>query len=449
MTALISWGTCIVLLPVLYALNVNEAKFKKNIVVGVTFPMAGRADPEVLRLLKGYKRAQLLVCLGLAALAVLFAALCWPGINFCLLFLWVDLLIVGEFACTARWNGKLKAVKKARGWAVPAIRTASVTAAAEPVRRVRIWWFVAAAILAAVPAIFDRDLWWMYLLDGVMAFCCGLGAKYLYRNRAEAVDENEAVTAALTRVRRRAWDRVWLLCAWTLAALDLGIWLSTRFFSDSQVLFWLTIALAVGVCAAAIAIEFRVRHVQEKLTAASGQGFYVDEDDKWLWGQLYYDPNDSRTIINARTGVNSTVNLARPGGKAFMVLSLVLLLALPVMGLVLDEMCAAPQPLRVEGGTLLAESWGKDYALPLEDIADAEVLDALPKGMTRVLGTGADSILKGAFTTPFGRATLCLDPRTGPWLKVTMTDGTVYLLGGGASDALGMYESLSEGRRAP
>ena len=443
MTALISWGTCIVLLPVMYALNVNEAKFKKNIVVGVTFPLAGRTDPEVLDLLKGFKRAQLLVCLSLAALAVLFAALFWPGINFCLLFLWIDLLILAEFACTARWNGKLKAVKRARGWTVPTVRAASVTGAAEPVKRPGVWWFIAAAVVAAVPAVFDRDLWPVYLLDGAMALACWLGAKYLYRNRAETVDENEAVTAALTRVRRRAWDRVWLLCAWMLAAVNVAVWVSEALSpAGGGALLLLTVALGLGVCAVAVALEFRVRHVQEKLTAASGQGFYVDEDDKWLWGQLYYDPNDSRVIINARTGVNSTVNLARPGGKAFMVLALALLLALPVMGLFFDAMCAAPQPLQVADGVLLAESWGKDYALPLEEIAEADVVDTLPKGMTRVLGTGADAILKGAFTTPWGRATLCLDPREGPWLKVTMTDGTLYLLGGGASDAKAVYGKL-------
>lgn len=442
MTSLISWGACLVLLPVMYALNVNEAKFKKNIAVGVTFPRAGREDPEVLGLLKGFRREQLIICLALAALGALCAALTWREMRFCLLFLWVDLLIVAEFVCTARWNGKLKAVKRARGWTVPTVRAASVTAAAEPTKRASVWWFVAAAVVAAAPAAFDRGLWMLYLLDGAMAFCCWLGARYLYRNRAEAVDENDAVTAALTRVRRRAWDRVWLLCAWMMAAIDVGVWVSARFFSGSQVLFWLTMALGLGLCVIAVALEFRVRHIQERLTAASGEGFYVDEDDKWLWGQLYYDPNDSRAIINARTGVNTTVNLARPGGKAFMVLALALLLAMPVMGLFFDAMCQAPLPLQVADGVLLAESWGKDYALPLEEIADAELVDALPKGMTRVMGTGADSILKGRFSTEWGRATLCLDPRTGPWLKVTMADGALYLLGGGASDTEAVYEEL-------
>ena len=432
MTALISWGMCLVLLPVMYALNANEAKFKKNIVVGVTFPRAGREDPEVLRLLRGFKRAQLIVCLGLAALAILFAALFWPGINFCLLFLWIDLLILGEFVCTARWNGKLKAVKKARGWTVPAVRAASVTAAAEPAKRVSAWWFAAAAVVAAIPAVFDRELWMLYVLDGAMALACWPGAKYLYRNRAEAVDENDAVTAALTRVRRRAWDRVWVLCAWAMAAVSVGVWVSEALPpAGGGAVILLAEALALGLCAAAVAMEFRVRHIQEKLTAASGQGFYVDEDDKWLWGQLYFDPNDSQTIINARTGVNSTVNLARPAGKALMVFALALLLAMPVMGLFIDAMCQAPLPLRVADGVLLAESWGKDYALPMDEIADAELIDELPKGMTRVIGTGADSILKGKFSTPWGSATLCLDPREGPWLKLTMADGALYLLGGG------------------
>ncbi len=442
MTSLISWGACLVLLPVMYALNVNEAKFKKNIAVGVTFPRAGREDPEVLGLLKGFRREQLIICLALAALGALCAALTWPEMRFCLLFLWVDLLIVAEFVCTARWNGKLKAVKKARGWTVPTVRTASVTAAAEPVKRTSVWWFVAAAVVAAVPAVFDRDLWVMYALDAALALACWAGDKYLYRNRAEAVDENDAVTAALTRVRRRAWDRVWLLCAWMMAAIDVGVWVSARFFSGSQVLFWLTMALGLGLCVIAVALEFRVRHIQERLTAASGEGFYVDEDDKWLWGQLYYDPNDSRVIVNNRTGVNTTVNLARPGGKAFMVLALALLLALPVAGLFFDAMCEAPLPLKVEEGVLLAESWGKDYALPLEDVADAELVDTLPKGMTRVMGTGADSILKGRFSTEWGSATLCLDPRTGPWLKVTMADGALYLLGGGESDTEAVYGEL-------
>lgn len=421
----------------------NEAKFKKNLAVGVTFPKAGREDPEVLGLLAGYRRAQLCVCLGLLALAALGALLPKEGIGFLVLFLWIDLLIVAQFVVYARYNAKLKEVKRARGWTVPAVRAASVTAAAEPVKRVSVWWFIAAAVVAAAPAVFDRDTWFLYVLDGVMALTCWLGVRYLYRNRAETVDENEAVTQTLTRVRRRAWDRVWLLCAWMLAAIDVGMWLSMTFFPGGQAIIWLTVVLAVVVCAAAVGLEFRVRHIQEKLTVQSGEGFYIDEDDKWLWGQIYYDPNDSRTIVNNRTGVNSTVNIARPAGKAFAVFALALLFAgMPLMGVYLDAMGSAPLPLKIEDGTLIAANYGSRYEMPLEDIEAAELIDALPDGMIRVWGVGMDSILQGKFKTVWGDATLCLDPRTGPWLKVTMADGKLYLLGGGTSDTEAAYAAL-------
>lgn len=434
MNSLIMWGLTIWIPILMCVLNANEAKFKKNIAVGVTFPRAAREDQEVLGLLRGFKREQLILCLGMMALGAALAALTWPELSFLPYFLWIDLLIVVQFVSYARWNGKLKAVKRAHGWAVPTVRAASVTAAAEPAKRPGAGWFIAAAVVAAVPAALDRSLWYMYLLLAAMALACWPAGRYLYRNRAETVDEDEAVTAALTRVRRRAWDRVWLICAWMMAAVNLGIWLSGTALPGSQALFILTLVLALAVCAAAVAIEFRVRHVQEKLTAGSGEGFYVDEDDKWLFGQLYYDQNDSRAIVNNRTGVNSTVNLARPAGKAVMLFVALLLAAMPVMGVIMDAAFDTPAPLRVEDGVLTAESFGKDYTLPLDNIADAEVLDTLPKGMTRVMGTGADRLLKGQFQTPWGRATLCLDPRTGPWLKVTMADGTQYLLGGGESD---------------
>ena len=443
MNSLILWGLTFFVPVVLCVLNINETRFKKNLAVGVTFPKAAREDPDVLRLLKGFRREQIILCLGMMALGAACAALTWPSLSFLPYFLWIDLLIAAQFASYARWNGKLKALKKARGWTVPAVRAASVTAAV-PAKRVSGAWFVPAAVIAAAPAVFDRELWAMYLLDGAIALGCWAGNKYLYRNRAETVDENDAVTQALTRVRRRAWDRVWVLCAWMMAVISVGVWLSMTLVPGGQALLVAVVLLSLGVCAAAVGLEFQVRRVQEKLTAGSGEGFYVDEDDKWLWGQFYYDPNDSRAIVNNRTGANSTVNLARPAGKVIMALMLAVLLALPVMGLCFDAMGDAPRTLAVEDGVLTAESWGKDYVLPLEDIDSAELIDELPEITARVMGIGTDSLLKGKFRTEWGSATLCLDPREGPWLKVTMRDGALYLLGGGDSGAEAAWGELTK-----
>ena len=80
-----------------------------------------------------------------------------------------------------------------------------------------------------------------------------------------------------------------------------------------------------------------------------------------------------------------------------------------------------------------------------EELADpslppAELVEELPQ-ISRVAGTGMSSAQTGAYRcAEWGGFTCCIDPRMGPWLLVTGTDGSVYLFGssaqGGAEAAL-------------
>ena len=54
--ALILWGCIIWIVPLVYVLLRNEAKWKKNIVVGTTLPYEARQDPEVGEVLCRYRR---------------------------------------------------------------------------------------------------------------------------------------------------------------------------------------------------------------------------------------------------------------------------------------------------------------------------------------------------------------------------------------------------------
>ena len=53
---LILWGCIIWIVPLMYVLLRNEAKWKKNIVVGATLPYEARQDPEVEETLRRYQR---------------------------------------------------------------------------------------------------------------------------------------------------------------------------------------------------------------------------------------------------------------------------------------------------------------------------------------------------------------------------------------------------------
>lgn len=438
---LLLWLTVIWLPFLMYGILRNETRFKKNIVVGVTLPQEAHEDPDVLMHLKTFKRNLLLVCLALLLIAVLCVMFPQKGIASTIWMIWLDLAIFAPFIPYVLCNNHLKSLKQQRGWAGTGVSDiANLSAASIPVRWLSPYAFLAPLVVALIPAVFDPNMLLLYGIDAASILFFWFGYRYLYRNKAETVDDNLLLTEALSRMRRYQWGKCWLLCSWFMVALNWFIWLS-------QSHIWLELGgiliITAALVAAIIRVEFHTRKLQETLTAESGSGVYIDEDDKWPWGIFYYDPNDSRLLINSRIGMNSTMNLARPAGKVILGLSTLLLLAMPLLGIWIDHLEDTPVSLSIEDSCVVALHTGPEYQIPLQDIHAVTYLEALPN-IHRIAGTGMESVQKGRFKTPWGTARTCLDPRVGPYLLIETADH-LYLLGSSDSQETQIvYEHLAE-----
>lgn len=442
--SLFLWGCTLPVLPIEYFVMRDEVKFKKNIVVGVTLPYEARSNPDVTKRLEQYKQDLKRVFLLLLAVAIPCALIPTIGAAMLLWGMWLLLVIVLPNIPYARCNRDLKEIKHANGWSKQSRDVVWVdTAAIAKDKWFSPWLFAPAVLLCLMPAVWDRDLIAVYILDALCALGCWVGYRYLYRNRAEVVDANQDLSQVLSHIRRRNWGKVWLYCAYFLALINLSMWLMIR-----QVVFGLVLILLLSVLLiyAAIRIEFLTRRVQEKLTAESGKAWYADEDDKWIWGLVYYNPNDTRAIINNRIGINSTVNLAQPAGKLLAGLVALILLSLPFMGFLFDEIGSKPLDLQVSDTVIMASYGSSCYEIMLDDIAEVELLDALPEDLRRVSGIGAETLLKGKFRSPeFGNLALCLDPQCPPFLLIKTTDGRQFLFGTRESSIVGhIFADINE-----
>ncbi|WP_297212071.1 DUF5808 domain-containing protein [uncultured Flavonifractor sp.] len=454
---LILWGSTIWLVPLMYFFLKNEANFKKNIAVGVTFPCEGRTHPEVLDLLARFKKELGRTCLALLALAAVLLLLPVSfGPALTLFLVWTDLCVVLPVVPYVRCNKALKALKRELGWENRRRQTvvADLRAAARPEDKKPSARAFALPLVASV-----LPVWWalgrgesleglILLLNPGCVALFWLCWRFAFRRKAEVVDENEDLTAALTRLRRRAWRRCWLWGAWFMALLS---WAMLLTFDHPLAGLILMFVLSAAMVAAMAGLEFRLRKLQERLTAGSGRDYYVDEDDKWLWGMFYYDPNDSHLIINARVGLNTTVNMARPAGKVIMLLTAAMLLLMPLAGVWIMGEERAPVTLALTDTALVAAHASSRYQIPLTEIDAVELLEALPD-IRRVAGTAMDTVDKGRWRCEeYGPLTVCLDPRTGPWLLIQAKDAT-YLVGSGDGGAGGIYTALSArlaGQTAP
>lgn len=433
---LIMWAGIIWLLPLLNAYFKSECKPKKNIIAGVTLPYSAQDDAAVLALLAQYKKDLKLTCWIMLAAAVPSLLLQGFGAFMTYWLTWTIFMCLSFYVPYIRCNKALRKLKEDRGWRraeeAPQVVT-DLKAAAEEMRWLSPWWFLPPFVISLVPLFFERTVWWLWGLDAVIVPVSYLCYRYLYRNRAEVVDEDSERTLALTRIRRYNWGKCWLIVAWATGLFNVGMWLTLE-----NIWLCMAVILVYGlvVCVSVIGIEFRVRRLQEKLTENSGQGYYVDEDDRWIWGMIYYNPNDARLTINNRTGVGTTINLARRSGQILMGLGLALLLACPLIGVWEMGMERAPVELEVTETTIIGSHYGKEWSVALEDIAEVQVLEERPP-LRRVAGTGMESALTGQFNADgWGRVTVCIDPRTGPWLLVTAEDGKLFLFGASEEGAV-------------
>lgn len=426
MTSLILWGSvCWMPLLIAYMLN-NETKFKKNIVLGVTIPPDKQDDEEVNREIQTFRKSLYLITAGLIILVPVFILLSGKNTMMTYWGFWLTLAIVLPYIPYATANLRLKEIKEKNGWSPHQKQVVVDTSALAAYKEISPVWFVLPVILCFLPALINRDLLWFYCMMAFMCLLMWLSSKKLYRSKAEMVDDNTDLTKVLSQVRRRNWEKVWLMTEWLLVITEYLFVFSVYNTALSVILLFI---ITAGFVLYFLRMEMQTRKVQEKLTENSGEKWYVDDDDHWIGGLIYYNPDDSRLVMNNRIGLNSTVNAAHPLGKALMVLSAALLVFLPLSGVMMDQLGRQEISITAADGTVEAKAGITKYTFDQDSIVSCELLEELPENLVRVNGTGMDTLLKGNFySNETGNVKVILDPETPPFILIR-TDDKTYLFG--------------------
>lgn len=158
--ALILWGCIIWIVPLVYVLLRNEAKWKKNIVVGTTLPYEARQDPEVEEVLRRYRRQLGWVSILLLLVAVPCLFIPRFSVQFIVWSFWILLAMILPQIPFVLTNKALRRIKEERGWRQrPSAQVVSdLTAAAIPMKWLSPWWFLPPLVLSLVPLVLDREL---------------------------------------------------------------------------------------------------------------------------------------------------------------------------------------------------------------------------------------------------------------------------------------------------
>ncbi len=426
---------CYPALIIICAMLANEVKPKKNMILRVTLPYSARTDPRVQEICTSFK-SRIWLCLipvTLALVPVFFVKA--SSVQITILLSWLLFaLLVPNLVFLKAYN-RLRALKRAEGWVTPYAGQTVVDLKANETasKPFSPWLFILALVACLIPLIMiilepnsDEKLGYISVIGGFALIALMGWAFYpvIFRQRADIVDSDSRVNAALTNVRRYNWGKLWLSFSWLSALLCIAIWLLRGHRGTLSVC---TIIYTLAIFYMAMRTEFVTRAAQERISARSGMGNYVDEDDYWLLGSIYYNPGDSHVFINDRVGMGMGVNVGRPIGKIVIGLSALALLAMPFIGVWMMVQEFSPREAGLRDGIFYFEHVSESYEIPLDSIVGTELIGELPKSF-RTNGTGLPGLLEGRFSVEgYGNCRFCLDPRAGPFI-VLKTDSRTYII---------------------
>lgn len=406
----------------------SELKFKKNIAMGVTLPKEAQTSDEVKTILAKYGKINknLTIVLMILSVAGFFIKSIEISMVLWSVMFWISLS--AQNIAYAFCNTELKKLKTEKGWRISAGKTAEVDIKAlTEFKAPSAKHFIIPVIISAVSIFFERDFWIVQILMIITEIFSYFGAVFLYRRKSETVDENTELTKELTQIRMNGWNKMWILSAYAVALTSISF-----VFMKSNPIFMTVLIVVLSLLIAGIAVinEFHVRKLQEKLTENSGKAWYKDEDDYWIFGTFYYNPNDSHLIANNRTGVNTTVNLAKPMGKVLAVFMAVLILFVPVSLIYFGFENNSTIELYTEENAVVCKNTYTTYKADFENIEEAELLDKMPDGMWRTAGTGMPDLYKGSFSAEkMNKIKVILSPKVSPYILIKTKTGEYYLFG--------------------
>ena len=129
----------------------------------------------------------------------------------------------------------------------------------------------------------------------------------------------------------------------------------------------------------------------------------------------------------ARIGIGSTINMARPAGKVLTGFLILCLLALPLTSLWMIGEEFVPLSYEITDDTILVSQLWQECQIPLESIVDADILQERP-AMNRIVGSSIGTLCKGRYqVSGFGTCRVYIRDADGPYLLITTADGK-YLL---------------------
>ena len=180
-------------------------------------------------------------------------------------------------------------------------------------------------VFGIVPAVEKYALTMLSLSLLIVAVLFVPIAVMMDNTRNMVISKDSNINANYNRAKKKTWADLMIAMSWTNALFLTAFAILFTFVNNDIItligfLCYMVIIMAIVVIGAKN--QKNVENRYERDTDLELQ----DDDDNWILGMFYYNPNDTRLNVEKRFGYGGTVNIAHPAGKVIMIVSALLVI---------------------------------------------------------------------------------------------------------------------------
>lgn len=143
--------------------------------------------------------------------------------------------------------------------------------------------------------------------------------------RNTVISKDSVVNANYNRAKKKCWADLFVAMSWA-NALAIAVLMTLYMFVYNDVAVLTGVLAYLAVLMVIVVIAAKLQASIEKRYERDTDLELLDDDDCWILGMFYYNPNDTRLNVEKRFGYGGTVNIAHPAGKVIMIAIAILLL---------------------------------------------------------------------------------------------------------------------------
>nr|WP_261321730.1 PH domain-containing protein [Enterococcus raffinosus] len=419
-----------------------------------TFPADKIDDPKVLAFRKNYQKRQFQLAFILTILDLILLIPMKDSIFMMLFFVLLYITIAAGYLLQIRYIRKGHQLIIENNWQLTEqpIQVNTALVIEKNRKLVSPWWFVVSfgLLLLLTFVLHNQGMesltWILFITCGLTLALFVVGWWAIGRLPVRALTDDQTINRQYNDLTKFYWSALMVTTSFFVNLVIylplLTVNLSNRFFEVLMISEFLLIFLFCGLTFWWL---FRLRNKQDQLLTQTPSFRYTGDDYYWRYG-IYYNPDDRRLMIPDRIGLNITINLARVGGKIFIGLIPILLIAAMLIVVVpLYVLDYHPDPLTYEvkqESVLLDGPYYREQKISFQDIEKVSLIEQLPPTGMKVNGLATENYAIGSFKVGGKSATLFIDHQSKPILKITTKKRDYYYTNTDSAVTKQAYQSI-------